>query len=88
MPSKSASISVGPDAGTSLSTDCGIAVGAQIQASNTNQGLAHGLAVTSQNGAWGYELLQRTESALKGADAAKKAKEIEDASKNAGAPKL
>ena len=49
---------------------------------------AHSLAVTSQNGAWGYELLQRTEGVLKAADASKKAKEVEDASKNAGAPKL
>jgi hypothetical protein len=44
--------------------------------------------VTSQNGAWGYELLTKTEATLKAVDASKKAKEIEDASKNAGAPKL
>ena len=81
-------MSVSPDAGTSLSTTCGITVGAQIQASNTNQGLAHSLAVTSQNGAWGYELLTKTEATLKSVDASKKAKEIEEASKNAGAPKL
>ena len=81
-------INVGPDAGTSLSTACGITVGAQIRASNTNHDLAHSLAVTSQNGAWGYELLQKTESTLKAADASKKAKEVEDAEKNASAPKL
>ena len=81
-------MAISPDAGTSLSTSCGITVGAQIQASNTNQGLARSLAVTSQSGAWGYELLTKTEAALKAADASKKAKELEDASKNASAPKL
>ena len=81
-------ISAGVEAGTSLSTDCGITVAAQIQASNTNRALAHSLAVTSQNGAWGYDLLERTEGVLKAADASKKAKEVEEASKNAGAPKL
>ena len=79
---------VSPDAGTSLSTACGITVGAQIQASNTNPGLARSVAVSSQSSAWGYELLMKTEAVLKTADAAKKAKELEDASKNAGAPKL
>ena len=81
-------MAISPDAGTSLSTSCGITVGAQIQASNTNQGLARSLAVTSQSGAWGYELLTKTEAALKVADASKKVKELEDASKNASAPKL
>jgi hypothetical protein len=79
---------VSPDAGTSLSTACGLTVGAQIQASNTNPGLARSLAVSSQSSAWGYELLMKTEGVLKAADASKKAKEIEDASKNASAPKL
>ena len=81
-------MSVSPDAGTSLSTECGITVGAQIQGSNTNQALARSLAVTSQSGAWGYVLLTKTEAALKAVDASKKAKEIEDASKNAAVPKL
>ena len=71
-------ISAGPDAAISLSTACGITVAAYVQASRTNPGLAHSLAVTSQNGAWGYELLRRTEDALKSADA----------SKNAETPKL
>jgi hypothetical protein len=81
-------INVSPDSGTSLSTACGITVGAQIQASNTNAGLAHSLAVSSQHGAQGYKLLQMVENTLKSGDASKKAKELEDASKNAGAPKL
>ena len=81
-------ISAGVNAATSLSTACGISVAAYISASQTNPGLAHSLAVTSQHGAWGYELLERTENALKSVDASKKAKELEDASKNAGAPKL
>jgi hypothetical protein len=81
-------ISVGPDAGAWLSTACGITVGAQIRSSSTNTGLAHSLAVTSQNGASGYALLKRTEDSLRAADDARKAKELNEASKNAGTPRL
>lgn len=81
-------ISVSPDAGTSLSTECGVTVGAQIMGSRDNAGLAHSLAVSSQNGADGYALLQRTTDALRMADDARKAKELNAAAKGADAPKL
>ena len=81
-------INVSPDAGTSLSTACGITVGALIQPSNDNPGLAHSLAVTSQNGAAGMAVLKNTEDALQNADQARKQKQLNDASKNADAPKL
>jgi hypothetical protein len=85
---QSCRISVGPDAATSLSTECGLAVGAMIQSSRTNAGLARSLAVSSQDGATGYELIQRTEESLRAADAARKAKELNDAAKNAATPRL
>ena len=81
-------IGVSPDAGTSLSTGCGISVGARIQRSQTNAGLAQSLAVSAQDGARGYEVLQQTEAALRVGDAQRKARELENASKNATAPKL
>ncbi len=82
------SIAVSPDAGTSLSTNCGLTVGAQITPATQNAGLAHSLAVASLNGAVGYALIQVTVNALEQADAARKAKELQDAAKGAAAPKL
>jgi hypothetical protein len=81
-------INASPDSGTSLSTDCGMAVGAAIRGANNTPGLAHSLAVSSQNGAEGYNLLTRTEEALRAADEARKRQELNEASRNAGAPKL
>lgn len=81
-------IAVSPDAGTSLSTACGVTVGAMIRRAAANRGLAHSLAVSSQNGAAGYALLSSTANALRAADEARKAKELKDASKNANAPTL
>lgn len=81
-------IDVGSDAATSLSTGCGVTVGAGIQGVSSNPGLAHSLAVTSQNGAQAMAALKSTEDALKLAADARKAKELNDASKNAGTPKL
>jgi hypothetical protein len=85
---QSCRISVSPDAATNLSTACGITVGAQIQRSNTNVGLAHSLAVSTQHGAGGYALIETTEEALRRGDTAKKAKELEDASKSGSKPRL
>jgi hypothetical protein len=81
-------INASPDSGTSLSTDCGIVVGALLQGTPNNPGLARSLAVTSQNGAWGYGVLKNTEEALQKSDDARKAKELSDATKNSSAPKI
>lgn len=81
-------MNVSPDSGTSLSTDCGIQIGALIQSARENPGLARSLAVTSQDGARGYAILRNTEEALRKGDEARKSKELSDASKSANAPKL
>jgi len=81
-------INVSPDSGTSLSNACGVQVGALIQGTAQNAGLAHSLAVTVQNGALGMAVLRGTEQALAQGDASRKAKELNDASKNSAAPKL
>lgn len=81
-------ISVSPDAPTSLSPDCGVTVGATIQRSASNPGLAHSLAVTAQDGAAGYAVLQRTEEALTAAEAARQGQEIDKAGKTAVKPRL
>src|SRR6266700_1126241 len=54
----SCQINVSQDSGTSLSTDCGLEIGGFIQGARENPGLAHSLAVTSQNGAKGYAVLK------------------------------
>jgi hypothetical protein len=81
-------INVSPDASISLSSDCGITVGAAIQSANNNPGLAHSLAVTSQNGAAGMAALTSTERALRSGEEARKAKEVNDSAKGAEKPKL
>jgi hypothetical protein len=63
--SRACRLAASPDAGTSLSTDCGIGVAALIQISPDNPSLARSLAVTSQNGARGFALLTDTEAALR-----------------------
>ncbi|HEV2424443.1 MAG TPA: hypothetical protein VGZ29_06425 [Terriglobia bacterium] len=82
------SINVSPDASTSLSMNCGVTVGAVIQPANENPGLAHSLAVSSQNGAAGIAILNGTEQALMAGDAARKTKELNAAAKNGQGPKL
>jgi hypothetical protein len=81
-------IDVGSDAASSLSTGCGVTVGAGIQGASNNPGLARSFAVTSQNGAQAIAVLKSTEDALKLAADARKAKELNDASKKANVPKL
>jgi hypothetical protein len=80
-------ITVSPDAPTSLSPDCGVTVGALIQGASDNPGLAHSLAVTSQDGARGYALITATEQALMQGDQTRQSREV-DAAKGAAAPKL
>lgn len=82
------STNVSPDASTSLSTNCGVTVGAAIQPATENPGLAHSLAVSSQNGAAGMIVLNGTEQALSTGDQARKAKELNAAAKSGQGPKL
>lgn len=79
---------VSPDAATSLSPDCGVTVGAFIKWAKDNAGLAHSLAVTSQNGREGYTALTRTEEELRKADDTRKLNELNKAKKGAAGLKL
>lgn len=81
-------INASPDSGTSLSTQCGPVVGALIQSSNDNLGLARSLAVTAQNGSWGYSVLKSTEEGLRKNDEMRRARELSDASRQAAKPKI
>lgn len=81
-------INASPDSGTSLSTQCGPAIGSLIQSSNDNVGLARSLAVTAQNGSWGYSVLKSTEEGLRKKDELRRARELSDASSQAAKPKI
>jgi hypothetical protein len=81
-------INVSPDTSISLSTSCGVTVGAVIEASPSNPGLAHSLAVTSQNGAQGMAAIKSVADYFQKGDEARRANELNNASKNANAPKL
>lgn len=82
------SINVSPDQAISLTTDCGVTVGAVIMASNNNPGLAHSLAVSSQSGAQDMAVLKSTADFFQKGDDARKSNELNNASKNASSPKL
>jgi hypothetical protein len=81
-------LNVSPDAPVNLNPECGAQVGALITGAEQNPGLAHSLAVTSQNGAKGNDLVLGTEAALQRADAERRAKEVNAASKGAATPRL
>lgn len=81
-------MTVSPDAPINLKPECGAQVGALIQGAEQNPGLAHSLAVTSQNGAQGYAMVTQTENALKVRDEARRAREVQAATNGAVAPKL
>lgn len=75
-----------PDSAVHLSSDCGVTVGAVIDALPSNPGLAHDLDVMSQNGAQGMAAMKAVADFYQNADNARQANEIKNASKNA--PKL
>ncbi|HVY88507.1 MAG TPA: hypothetical protein VG942_06535 [Hyphomonadaceae bacterium] len=77
-----------PDGGANVSPDCGIVVQARVQVSRENQDLAKLLQVGVVDQANGYGALKAVEDGLKAQDDARKAKELNDATKNATAPKL
>jgi hypothetical protein len=65
-----------------------VTVGAVIEASPSNPGLAHSLAVTSQNGVQGMAAIKSVSDYFQKGDEARRANELNNASKNANAPKL
>ena len=81
-------LSAGPNAGASLSPDCGTIVSAQITFQRDNAALAQSLQVGSVNSSGGDQILEETEQSFVAADEVRKQQELQDATKNAAAPKL
>jgi len=77
-----------PDGGTNFSPDCGIVIAASIQGLRNNPELAEYLQVGVIDQANGYDLLTNTEQGLLKLQNDRRAREVEEASKNAVAPKL
>lgn len=82
------SAAANPDSGTNLSADCGIAVAANLIALRSNHALAQNLQVGVVDQAGGYQALTDTQQGLRAMDAARRAKQVQEASKNAQAPQL
>ncbi len=77
-----------PNGSTSLSADCGVAVAAMIQSERENHALAQYLQVGVVDEAGGYQALTETQQGLQSINAARRARQVQDASKNAQAPQL
>lgn len=77
-----------PDGGANYSADCGIVVMAIVFPMPDNPSLARYMQVGVVDQAGGYERLEKTEQALQKMDADRKAREVQDASKNAAKPQL
>ncbi|HWU78392.1 MAG TPA: hypothetical protein VN043_17985 [Rhodanobacter sp.] len=77
-----------PDGGMNLSADCGVIVEAMIQSLRSNPALAQYLQAGVVDEAGGYRALTDTQQGLQAMDAARRARQVQDASKNAQAPQL
>lgn len=77
-----------PDGGMNLSADCGIVVQAELVRLRSNPALVKFLQVGVVDQAEGYKALADTKQGLLAMDAAHRAKQVRDASKNAQAPQL
>jgi hypothetical protein len=77
-----------PDGGANYTPDCGTVVMAIVVPMPDNQALAQYIQVGVVNQAGGYEAITATEQALAKQDAQKKARQVEEASKNADKPQL
>ncbi|MEZ5565181.1 MAG: hypothetical protein R3F24_06520 [Gammaproteobacteria bacterium] len=77
-----------PDGGVSYSPDCGVVVEAQANPLRENPDLAEWLQVGVVDDAGGYDAITRTEQALQQGENERRARQTEDAAKNADAPQL
>jgi hypothetical protein len=77
-----------PDGGTNFSPDCGIVVAAQIVPMPDNPALARYLQVGIVDQAGGYDAITGTELALQQAETNRRTQQVQDAARNADAPKL
>lgn len=78
----------GASGGVSLSPDCGIVVEAHLTPMQDNPDLARSMETGVVDQAAGYELVSKVEQSLQELEQKKRAKAVEDASKNADAPTL
>lgn len=77
-----------PDGGTNFSPDCGVVVVAQVFQLRDNPDLSQYLQVGVIDQAGGYEAITGTEQRLQKLDAQRRAKEVEEAARNADTPQL
>lgn len=77
-----------PDGGYNLSPDCGTVITAMIYSVRDNPDLAEYMQVGVVDQSGGYEAIQATEQGFEAMEAARRAKQIEDAANNADAPQL
>ncbi len=77
-----------PDGGTSFSPDCGLVIGAQVKPMRENPALSVSMQVGVADQATGYQLLADTERALEAGEMQRRAKQVDDAAKNADGPQL
>lgn len=71
-----------------FSPDCGAVIAARIHPLRDNPEIAQSLQITIVNSARGYELISSTEKALLALETARRANQVEEASKNADVPSL
>jgi hypothetical protein len=76
------------NSGVNFSPDCGVVVAARIVPLRDNPAIAESMTVIVVNQAEGYERIQATEQALLQQENARRAKQAEDAAKNADGPQL
>lgn len=76
------------NSGVSFSPDCGVVVAARIVPLRDNPAIAESMTVIVVNQAEGYERIQATEQALLQQENARRAKQAENAAKNADGPQL
>lgn len=76
------------NSGVNFSPDCGVVVAARVTPLRDNPAIAQSMTVIVVNQADGYARIQATEQALLQQENARRAKQAEDAAKNADAPTL
>jgi hypothetical protein len=77
-----------PNGGANYSPNCGLVVAAMIHPLPDNAALSQFIQVGVVDEAGGYQAVTATEAALKQFDAQRKAQQVQEAAKNADAPKL
>lgn len=76
------------DGGSNFSPDCGLVVGAQVWPARENPALSRSVQVGVADQATGYRSLTDTEKALESEEMRRRAKQVDDAAKNADGPQL